>query len=164
MGAWLMSIAAVVALSVLLDIIVPEGETNKYIKGIFAIITIFVIVAPVTTLLNENFSISDLLEDVSNETGITTDSALIQKTAEDMKEVKEEFAEKVLEQYGYNNVDVRIYLDYVNEIDFVTADINKLSIVEKKPHININNEIQSIVSGCLCVDGEKVVIYGNYTG
>jgi stage III sporulation protein AF len=164
MGAWLMSIAAVVALSVLLDIIVPEGETNKYIKGIFAIITIFVIIAPVTALLNEDFSIADLIDGVSNNTEITTDAALIKKTAEVMKEVKEKFAEKVLEQNGYNNVDVRIYLDYVNEIDFVTADINKLRIDEEEPHININNEIQSIVSGCLCIEGERVVIYGSYTG
>lgn len=54
MAGWLMGIVGVVALGVLLDILLPSGEINKYIKGIFGIVVVFVIVAPLPKLFDKN--------------------------------------------------------------------------------------------------------------
>ncbi|MGI6701653.1 MAG: stage III sporulation protein AF [Christensenellales bacterium] len=159
MGAWLVSVAAVVALSVLLDIVVPEGETNKYIKGIFALITVFVIIAPVITFIERDYSIEDLFT-----ANTALNDAFIRQTESDLSEIKNDAIEKALSDIGYKDTSVRIYLNYDNKIDFVTVDINNLSIDKDKPHININNDIKSIVANFLNIDKEKVVIYGHYTG
>ncbi|MDE6189009.1 MAG: stage III sporulation protein AF [Clostridia bacterium] len=55
MSAWLIGIVGVVSLGVLIEIILPEGENSKYIRGIFSIIVIFVIVSPLPKLLKGDF-------------------------------------------------------------------------------------------------------------
>ena len=57
MSVWIMSVVGVVCLGVLLDIIVPDGEINKYIKSVFSIVTVLVIVAPLPLLINSDFDI-----------------------------------------------------------------------------------------------------------
>lgn len=162
MGAWLVSIAAVVALSVLLDIIVPEGETNKYIKGIFALITIFVIISPLTLLFNNNYSFEEFFD--LNNTDITIDTVFVAETQNDINDLTAEALDKALEYNGYINVTSRIYLNYDNKIDYVTVNINNLSIAENVSHINITNNITNIVSTYLNIGEEKVIVYGYYSG
>ena len=55
MNEWIMSIVGITALGVLMDILLPEGETSKYIKGIFALFTVFVIIYPLPKIINGNF-------------------------------------------------------------------------------------------------------------
>mgnify|MGYP005805768403 FL=1 len=57
LSAWILSIAGVVLLSVLVELILPSGSMSKYIKGIFVFIIMFVILSPVPTLLNQNIDI-----------------------------------------------------------------------------------------------------------
>ena len=44
--AWMTAIAGVIALGVLLEILLPEGQTGKYVKGAFSLLVIFVVVSP----------------------------------------------------------------------------------------------------------------------
>lgn len=162
MGQWLISITAVVALSVLLDIIVPEGEINKYIKGIFALITIFVIISPIASLINSNYSFEDTLNNNNNTFQI--DNSFVDYTKDDINNITNNALEKHLKDKGYNNTVVRIYLDYDNKINFVTVDINNLIIDEKLSHINITNDIVSIVQEVLNINKERIIVYGSYTG
>ncbi len=55
MNAWLLSIVGVVSLGVLLEILLADGETSKYIKGVFALAVVLVLVAPIPKFLNKNF-------------------------------------------------------------------------------------------------------------
>ena len=54
MGAWLLKITGVIALSTLSSLLIPNGQTKKYVKGIFALITLFVLVSPLPKLLNDH--------------------------------------------------------------------------------------------------------------
>lgn len=56
MGAWLLKITGVIALSTLSSLLIPNGQTKKYVKGIFALITLFVLVSPLPKLLKSDFS------------------------------------------------------------------------------------------------------------
>ena len=60
MNEWIMCIVGISALGILMDIIIPEGETNKYIKGIFAIFTVFVIIYPLPKLLKGGINLDEL--------------------------------------------------------------------------------------------------------
>ena len=55
MSAWLMSIVGVVFLGVMIDIITPEGKTNAFIKSIFAVFVVYIIVSPIVTMFNKNY-------------------------------------------------------------------------------------------------------------
>ena len=55
MSGWLIGIVGVVSLGVLIEILLPEGENSKYIRGIFSIIVIFVIVSPLPKLANGDY-------------------------------------------------------------------------------------------------------------
>ena len=44
MSAWVMAIIGVISITVLVDILLPEGETAKYIKGVLSIFVVATIV------------------------------------------------------------------------------------------------------------------------
>ena len=46
MGAWILSIAGVICLGILLEIVLSEGKTAKYVKGAFSLLVVIAIVAP----------------------------------------------------------------------------------------------------------------------
>ncbi len=50
-----MSIVGVICLGVLLEIVLPEGKMTKYIRGVFSLIVIIVIVSPLPSLLNKDW-------------------------------------------------------------------------------------------------------------
>ena len=59
---WILSIAGIICLSVVVELILPDGQMNRYIKGIFSFIVVLVILLPIPKLLNKNFNISDILD------------------------------------------------------------------------------------------------------
>ena len=52
MSGWIMGIVGVIALATLADILLPEGETAKYIKGFLAVFVVAAIVAPIPFFLD----------------------------------------------------------------------------------------------------------------
>ncbi|MEG2561243.1 MAG: stage III sporulation protein AF [Clostridia bacterium] len=62
MSAWILSIVGIITLGVLVDIILPDGETNKYIKGIFSMIVIFMIIAPLPKMMNSDFDFGNFVD------------------------------------------------------------------------------------------------------
>ena len=62
MTAWILSIAGVTILSVVVDLILPSGQTAKYIKNIFAFVMILVIISPLPALIKGNFNVNDIFE------------------------------------------------------------------------------------------------------
>ena len=55
MSGWLIGIVGVVSLGVLIEVLLPEGENSKYIRGIFSIIVIFVIISPLPKLAKGDY-------------------------------------------------------------------------------------------------------------
>ena len=54
MTAWIMSIVGVVVIGVLIDVLTPEGESNKYVKGVYALIVVLVIASPIAKALKSD--------------------------------------------------------------------------------------------------------------
>ncbi len=59
MGQWVVTVAGIAILSVLCDVILPEGQTRKYIRTVFGVVVTFVIVQPLVGLLGGQLSIDN---------------------------------------------------------------------------------------------------------
>ena len=56
-SSWILSIAGIICLSVLLELVLPDGQLNKYVKNIFSFVIIWVVIFPIPNLLkNVNFN------------------------------------------------------------------------------------------------------------
>ena len=56
MGKWVVTVAGIAIFSVLCDVILPEGQTRKYVKTVFGVVVTLVVVQPVIQLFNGGFS------------------------------------------------------------------------------------------------------------
>lgn len=134
MATWVLSIVGIVSIGVLLDIIIPEGEINKYIKGIFSIVTICVIIAPLPKIVDKNFDISDYFGDVES---IKIDETFVSEVNEERISELEKSVKTLLENNGAENVKVVIYTKSDNTLDIenvtVTVDsgnIDRIKIMD----------------------------------
>ena len=64
MGQWVVTVAGIAILSVLSDIILPEGQTRKYIRTVFGIVVSLVIISPLVSLFSNGFS-ADIVQSSS---------------------------------------------------------------------------------------------------
>lgn len=157
-GSYILSIVGVVFLGVLVDVILPEGEMNKFIKGAFSLVALFVIVSPVQKLFNKNFDISNVFYDTA---AVQTDKDFLEATTKQMKLHLETALEVKLKDNGFDAVEVEILCDMSNnvlEIKKVKIDISKMVINTNIPHINKYTEIKSVVTNFLNVEESDVEI------
>ena len=56
MGKWVVTVAGIAILSVLCDVILPEGQTRKYVKTVFGVVVTLIIVQPVIQLFSGGIS------------------------------------------------------------------------------------------------------------
>lgn len=149
--SWVLSVVGIVIVGVLIDLILPDGQMNKYIKGIFGIITVFVIVSPITQILNYEIDFDQYLY---NSTATQIDEDYIEATKKLLKSQTETFLEKELEKGGFSNVFVNIEYN-LQETSFVISsvvvDIKKMVINGNVPHINKYTEIKDIILNSVTV-------------
>ena len=151
MSSYILSIVGVVFLGVLVDVIMPEGEMNKFIKGAFALVAVFVIVSPAVKLFNSDFDIENIFY---NQTSIHTDSDFLDATTKQMQKELETVLKVKLQDAGFDNVQVEIVCDLSNnvlEIKKVYIDISKMVINTNMTHINKYTEIKNVATNMLNV-------------
>ncbi len=73
---WILPVVGVVLLSVLVDVLLPKGQTNKYIKGIFGVLLLVALLTPVVQLFRQQSWITDADKLPNN--SYQTDDAFIQ--------------------------------------------------------------------------------------
>lgn len=157
---WIISIAGVAVLSTAVEILMPSGNINKYIRSVLAIICMFVIISPLPKLINSGFTISDIFFN-SQETSV--DYSFVEYINGKKMELVEEDTKIYLETKGYKNVVIKIEAAYIEsdaEILFVKVYLNNLVILSPDANINSNDEIVMLISNYLSVKQEKVLLYG----
>lgn len=154
-SAWIMSVAGISVLSVLVDLIMPNGQTKKYIKGIFAFVIILVIISPLPSLINKRFSIDDIFQEeisIQNEYIYEINRKKIEKIEKDIL--------KDLENEGVRNLELNINANiftYDLQIDTIFVDLSQVVINENLQHININELIKSSILKFVLIDCEKII-------
>ena len=132
----------------------PDGNINKYIKGILVIFTVFVMVSPITNL-NIFGSIKNSDYDIKLDDSYLGD--INSQIANEYKVI----IESKLKTNGYENVTVDIDLkdDEKLEIDAVFVYLCDLVLKSNDESINIYNNIKSIIKSVVVVDAEDIIFY-----
>ena len=158
-SAWVLTIAGVVFLTLSVDIILPDGATNKYIKSIFAVVTVLVIAAPLPSLVRSDFDISGVFGQ-SETVQIDGDYLLYifdKKNAGFEKILKEE-----LNAEGVTGVEFTFLPDkeeYGYSIGGVLVDMKNLVISGENPNVNAAEKIPELLFSVAGVSKSKVVLY-----
>ena len=131
MGAWLLKITGVIALSALSSLLIPNGQTKKYVKGIFALITLFVLVSPLPKLLKSDFSGFPNAFDTVSELEI--DETFLYGVATNAYKTQERNIEKFLKEKGIDaKVKFVVKSETSSEIDYVNVILSDKSFERDK--------------------------------
>ena len=127
MSEWLLSIAGIILLSVLCEFILPEGQINRYIRGIFAFITIFVIIAPLPKLFNKEMDFSNFLSSYDIE---LQEDYLYEINLSKLNALQNDIISE-LENRGIENVKISYSANVEKMYIFeITADLRDMSFSE----------------------------------
>ncbi len=152
MTAWIMSIVGVVVIGVLIDVLTPEGDSNKYVKGVYALIVVLVIASPIVKALRSETDFSKYFED-----SFQTDSAFVDYVNGDRKDSDEEKIANSLKIRGYENATVVIFTSTsdIYEIDRVNVDITLCIQTKEECEQDVIKLVMSVT------DCNEVRVYDN---
>lgn len=154
---YILSIIGIVFLGVLVDVILPDGEMNKFVKGMFALIAVFVIAYPISTLVKGDIS----FEEITGSSQIQIDDDFLEATKNQYILSLQNTLKARLSDGGFDGVDVTIegYLsNNVLVIEKVEIDISKMVLSAENQHINKYAEIKKIAEKTLNVEESDVFI------
>lgn len=159
---WILSIAGIICVSVIVELILPEGQMNRYIKGVFSFIIILVVIMPIPKLVNKDFDFSNIFD----ESGYEIDSDYIyQINLDKINGVKSEI-EKQVENRGYLNVVISINCDiFDNSMQYksIFVDLSDLVISGQAEHNNISKikkDISNIIMAIVDINEEAILYDG----
>ena len=142
MGKWVVTVAGIAILSVLCDVILPEGQTRKYVKTVFGVVVSLVIISPLVSLFSkgvdgellDNGSVSaqqqylDSVADRQNQYALRTVKQLLESKGIAVKKVELNSAEnKVTLELNtpyaaeYNTIVRQVVSAYFPEAEIVTV-------------------------------------------
>ncbi len=155
MKTYLISVAATCLLLVLLEMMLSEGKTKKYVQGILRLAVVIIVLTPLVGLVNKNFSFDDIF-DTEKTTAITAnygalDEFLIEKT------------ERAIERKLNVNSAVRCSAKIVCEqgvIKNVIITVKENGINEHGENIFTNEKIIEAVVSVIDVDKDRIIVYG----
>lgn len=143
-STWILSIAGVICLSVLIELIMPNGQMNKYIKNIFSFVIVLVIIMPIPKLIGKQIDSSSIFNE---EEIVLQEDYLYSLNISKLKAIKENIENDII-LAGYDGVEVSISADiFVENIVFKTVYVNLSDLViteeaEHKDIVEIKEEIE----------------------
>lgn len=156
MSGYVLSILGIVLLGILIDVIVPSGNINKYIKSIYSIFIVSVIISPVVNFVaNKNdYKLTYVNYEI--------DSKLLEYVYKLRVENEENNIEIYLEEEGFSKIDIIInYSINNNEIQYNSCSVNlqNLEISADKLNINKYEFIKQAVKSFTNLTYEEIMIY-----
>ena len=160
LSSYLLGIVGVVLLTVLIDLILPDGKINKYIKSVIAIVVVAVIISPVAKLVKSDFDFSNLF----TSSGYKVDEVLLSEITNQNLQNYESELEKSLANLGYSNVHISIVSERRNGnqiIKYIYVDLCDLVINKNESHIDYYTKIKESVAKLVSnIKEEQIVVYG----
>ena len=159
LSAWVLSIVGIVVLTLMVDIIIPEGKTGKYIKGVFAMLTVFAIAMPLPKIFNSEFDLEEFLQ---QNTSASADYDVLENIYYMRLERLEQKIITSAESEGIKNMEVKINALNNNsfvEIQSIEINLKNVVIEGKNPNINIVDIVIDLVSKAAETDKSAVKVY-----
>lgn len=155
---WLISILSVVISGVLVDLLLPNGKLNGFIRAIFGFLAVTIIISPLPSIINRELSFENV---IYNYGATQIDQDFVDASIKNIITNLENATEQELKNEGFENVNVVIsYIieNYKYTIKKVSLDIKNLVINSNQVHINKYTEMKQIVVNFLNVSTEEVEI------
>jgi len=160
MKNWILSIGAVIILTSILTLILPNSKLGKNIKSIFSLMIVLIILQPIVKLKDGRMN----FDKINTEQAIILQDDFIHYIAEQKITNYEHKCQNFLIEKGINNAKTSIdYIVNTNgqvEIILVNVDLTNSVINSDLEHIDITEVICYEFSKILNVDKNKVKING----
>ncbi|MBO7327098.1 MAG: stage III sporulation protein AF [Clostridia bacterium] len=158
MSEWLIGVVGIIALGLLLEILIPEGQTSKYVKGAFSLLVIFAVISPLPKLLNGEYQL-----DFAGAEYSVDRNYLVYTTSRYTSSIESDL-EKVLAEQGIDSgVEIVIKEGSVKDIEFVRVKIHLTGIDKNQENTHITRA-REIVKNTLSISQDKIdvrVLYGS---
>ena len=143
MTVWILSIVGCAFLGVMIDIVSPNGSLNKFIKSIFALFLVFVLMGPIKNFITTKTS---GLGEIS--VGIKEDEEFLIKYNQNLAIQYEQEINKRLVASGIEGVSISILINLSNvefEIIEVAVWLENLVLNENINHNNKYEKIEKVI-------------------
>ena len=150
MKSWILNIVGIVFIGVIIEIILPDGKSNTFIKHIFNIFMLFVIVAPITKIVNNGLSYINNTVEIDNQYIYQINLEKINSLEVDIK--------KELEKIDVNNTSVIVNANIFGEsfcVESIYLDVSNSDIDNTK-----YKSIIDLIVKLTNVDEKDIVVYG----
>lgn len=155
MKSWILSIAGIIVFGVLVDVVLPKGNTSKYIKGIFAAVVVYVIISPLPKLLKGMDDVGDsFFDSLDFSVGGNVDMTIFDGYLQNISEK----TEKMLAEHGYDGAKIIVRLTDDGKVDYINVNAAALSD-ENKTSARLDN-LRDLVADYFNVDEKEVRIVG----
>lgn len=155
MTGYILSILGIVVAGILIDVIVPSGSINKYVKSVYSIFVVAVILNPLISLISKSKNLN------LSYTDYELDKELISYIYTERTDNLEESIETHLDGEGFSNVDIKINFSIENnELIYNSCEVNlkNLVIASDKQHINKYEFIMEVVQSYANLTDEEIII------
>ena len=149
--SWLLNVVGIVFAGAILDMVMPDGKTNKFIKHVFSVFVLYVIISPILSLKFD-------LQDVSG----TSSNLLYFNNFEKIESLQDELCSD-FESSGIQNCNLIINANYFDENCSVSSVYVDIVNAEYGSNLSVNEVKEIIVSHIvnkLNVGVEDIVFYG----
>lgn len=157
---WILSITGVICLSVIAEFILPDGQMNRYVRGIFSFVVLLIVMSPIPKLLKKDLNFSNIFDYKSSIK--IDDDYLYQVNLDKLTFYKNEI-ESDIKKLGYDNVSVYIncnILDSQMKFKSITVDLKSLVIRQNSEHKNIakiRQDITKIILSYIEIEEENIL-------
>ncbi len=159
MKEWILSVSSTIIITIIISLIAPQGRLGKYVKSIFALIMILVVVQPILSFDINNLS----FDNIFNKNDIEIQTEYIDYIEGKKEEYKEEYCVFLLEKLKVKNARVDIIYDSddydKNHVKNVNIYLDKESFAQLDNHIDIIKEAKKTLSEYLQVNSDRLVFY-----
>lgn len=156
MSGYILTILGIVLAGILIDIIVPTGKINKYIKSIFAIFVVAVILMPVVKFIAKSDEITINYTDYEIEQNLMDYIFSSRVTAYENEIIE------VLENNGLSNIDIKInYSINSNQLSLNSCEVNLKNMTSSniEMHNNRYEFIAETIKEITNLTDEVIIFY-----
>ena len=155
MKGYILSILGIVLAGVFIDIIVPSGKINKYIRSIYSIFVVAVLLNPLINFLSNHrdFTVKYKEYELSEK--------LLNYIYEMRVKTQEENLKNLFSNEGFDNIDIKLSFSSENdELKYNSCKVNLKNVVIDKDmqHINKYEFIKKIIKEYTNLSDEEIII------
>lgn len=154
MLSWILSVVGIVFISIIMEIILPNGKTNNFIKSIFSIFLLFIFISPIKEIINK------FNTETFNEENIVLDENFLYDINQAKNESNQLLIQNRLKSKGIDGVNVVIcnnLNNYDYTIDKIYIDTSNLVISNDLKHINKYEVITNTILELINIEKDKII-------